>query len=286
MKKYIISSLLVLLSIIFISCEDTAPTEYKQNFVVEGLLIVGEPIGNIKILETQSLRDSFVYDNSIVRNAKVTITSGGKSYELEFDTVKQSYVYADKNELVKELTEYQLKIELKDGKVFTGRTFTPKTFEWIKDAPDYMQYPQDTINLPSDYDVSWTKADTTKFYVLRIVPLDTLNYGKYLNPQTEELNRRIMRSWIRKPEFYFRELTNWTFLPTTEVPVVWNSFKWFGINEVTVFAPDANFLNWTLQTFFTQELVDLLSSIDGGAYGYFGSATMIKDTSFVLKNQP
>ena len=270
----------------FVGCEDQAPTDYEQDFVVEALLIVGEPIGNIRVLSTQSLRDSFVYENSFIPDAKITISNNEKSYQLNYNEEKKYYEYPDQTELVKELTEYHLRIELNDGNVFTGKTFTPKTFEWIKDADPAIQYPQDTINLPSNYNISWTKADTIKFYILRITPLDTLNYGKYLTPPTEEMNRRIMKPWINKPEYYFREITTWSFVPTTDVPIVWSVFKWFGMNEVAIFAPDANFLNWTLQTFVSQELNELLTSVEGGAYGYFGSASMIKDTSFVIKNQP
>lgn len=268
------------------SCEDAAPTEYTPKYIVQGMLIVGEPIDNITLFQTQSLRDSFIYENSIVKTADVKIVGDGRTFQLVYDNTSKKYIYLDKDYKVKELTHYSLEIKTPDGKILTSKTFTPKSISWIKRPDKSIQYPLDTINLPSNYKISWTKSDTIQFYLIRIRPLDTLEYGKYLTPPTDEKNRRIMRSWIRRPEYYFRETTNWAFLPTTEVPVVWNSFKWFGLTEVRIYAPDANYLKWTLQSFAVRDFNQLLNSIEGDAFGTFGSAATATDTTFVLKNQP
>lgn len=276
----------LLIGLLIISCEDVAPTEYTPKYIVQGLLIVGEPIDDIALFQTQSLRDSFIYDNSIIKTADVKIVGDGKTFQLVYDNTSKKYIYPDTNYKVKELTHYSLEIKTPDGKILTSKTFTPKSISWIKRPDKSIQYPLDTINLPSNYKISWTKSDTIQFYLIRIKPLDTLEYGKYLTPPTDEKNRRIMRSWIRRPEYYFRETTNWAFLPTTEVPVVWNSFKWFGLTEIRIYAPDANYLKWTLQSFAVRDFNELLNSIEGEAFGTFGSAATVTDTTFVLKNQP
>ncbi len=286
MKTFRNSIIILLLSLFIISCEDVAPTEYTPQYIVQGLLIVGSPINDIALFQTQSLRDSFIYDNSIFKTADVKIIGDNRTFQLVFDNELKRYIYPDTTYKVKELTHYSLEIKTPDGKILKGKTFTPKSIDWIKRPDPQIQYPLDTINLPSNYRISWTKSDTIQFYLIRIRPLDTLEYGKYLNPPTEEKNRRIMRSWIRRPEYYFRETTNWAFLPTTEVPVVWNSFKWFGLSEVRIYAPDANYLKWTLQSFAVRDFNELLNSIEGGAFGTFGSAATATDTTFVLKNQP
>lgn len=286
MKTLKYSILTLMLGLFIISCEDVAPTEYTPKYIVQGLLIVGEPINDIALFQTQSLRDSFIYDNSIFKTADVKIIGDNRTFQLVFDNNSKRYIFSDTTYKVKELTHYSLEIKTPDGKMLTSKTYTPKSINWIKRPEKTIQYPLDTINLPSNYKISWTKSDTIQFYLIRIRPLDTLEYGKYLNPTTEEKNRRIMRSWIRRPEYYFRETTNWAFLPTTEVPVVWNSFKWYGLSEVRIYAPDANYLKWTLQSFAVRDFNQLLNSIEGDAFGTFGSAATSTDTTFVLKNQP
>lgn len=282
--KFILLTLLI--GTILTSCEDVAPTEYSPTYIVQGLLEVGKPINDVVVFQTQSLRDSFIYDNSIFKSADIRIFSEGRTFQLTYDATLKRYIYPDTSYKVKELTEYLLDIKMPDGKILKSRTFTPKSISWIKRPDTQIQYPLDTINLPSNYKISWTKSDTIQFYLIRIKPLDTLEYGKYLKPPTDEKNRRIMRSWIRRPEYYFRETTSWAFLPTTEVPIVWNSFKWYGLTEVKIYAPDANYLKWTLQNFAVRDFNQLLNSIEGDAFGCFGSAATIYDTSFVLKNQP
>ena len=55
------------------SCEDPVPKDYIPSNIVEALLIVNEPIRNIKILKSQSLFDEFSYDSSLVSDAEVYI---------------------------------------------------------------------------------------------------------------------------------------------------------------------------------------------------------------------
>lgn len=277
---------IILFSIIIVSCEDIAPTEYIPKYIVQGLLIVGEPINDISLFQTQSLRDSFIYENSIIKSADIKIFGDGRTFYLVFDNNTKKYIYPDTTYKVKELTHYTIEIKTPDGKILTGKTFTPKSIQWIKRPEKFLQYPLDTINLPSNYRISWTKSDTIQFYLIRIKPLDTLEYGKYLNPPTDEKNRRIMRPWINRPQYFFREITSWAFIPTTEVPVVWNAFKWFGLTEVKIYASDSNYLKWTLQNFASRDFNQLVNSIEGDGFGTFGSAATITDTSFVLKNQP
>lgn len=277
--------LLTFIFITFISCEDTAPTEYTPSYVVQALLIVNEPIKGISVLESASLRDSFLMESTIIKDASVQITGDDKVFDLMFNPESNSYEYADSTYKVKPHLEYKISIKLNNGKAISGTTFTPNAFEWIKEPPKDIQYPKDTLNLPSNFNVSWTKTDTIKYYILSILALDTLNYGKYLSPQTEELNRRILRPWNKNSKYYFRDLSSWGFAPTSDLPVVWNFFKWFGMQELTVYAPDDNFLKWSLQVFSFRELDPQLSTLKG-AFGYFGSAARIRTQSFLIKNQP
>lgn len=281
----ILFGLIILISVLTLtSCEDAAPTEYTPSYVVEAIIIVNQPIQDIYVKVSQSLRDSFIVDNSYIRDANIQITGDNKVFNLELDPRNnKSYYYPDTSYKVKAQVNYKIKITLSNGKVFTGETFTPEQIDWLSRSPKFIKYPENLNNYKSDVKISWTKAKDIKYYLLRVTPLDTLNYGKYLVPPTLDSNQRIITNFNKNSKNFFREITSWAFLPTTETPIVMSSFKWYGYQEVTVFASDDNYTKWALQLFANNSLDPQLTSIDGGAFGCFGSASMIKDTSFLLK---
>lgn len=284
MKKILQFAILIILTLSIISCEDEAPTNYTPSYFVEALLIVDAPITDIRVLVSQPLSDSFNYNNSIVRNAKVQILEGDNVYDLTISSNdSDGYYYPDVTYKVKPNTNYKLKIILDNNQEISGETTTPSQFKWISQPDYYIQYPIDTVNLPSPFSIQWELVNNVLYYVLSIRCLDTLEYGKYLNPPTEEKNRRVFRPWDMNESFY-RELSYWVIVPSSKVPVVWTVFKWFGLHEVTIYAPDYNFLRWNVQA-MSSEINPLLTSVEG-AFGYFGSASVIRDTSVILKNQP
>ncbi len=270
------------------ACEDPAPLEYiPQNFI-EAYLIVGEPIKNIKIMRTQPLVDSFNYKNSFITDANVKIKYENQILELIPNSdVFEGYYYPDTNLLVKPNTKYNLEVKLKDGKIITGETITPGVLKWKRQLPQLIYYPVDTLKLPANdtLKLSWEQVPGTIVYFIRVKALDTLEYGKYLNPPTDEKNRRIVRPWERGSSAEYNEITRWGFIPNTESPVVWTALKWYGLNEVSILAPDYNFLRWFLQYQRKGQIDPLLTSVNG-AIGIFGSFSEIRTKSFVVKNQP
>ena len=284
MKRILQIFLVIIFTIFIISCEDPAPTDYTPSYFVEALLIVDEPIKEIRVLESQPLKDSFNYNNSLIKNANIQISEGDNIYNLIFSqNDSNGYYYPDTNYKVKPNTKYKLKVILDNGKEITGETTTPTPFNWIIHPEYYIQYPKDTVNLPSPFSIQWELGNSIIYYIVSIRCLDTLNYGKYLEQPSDEKNRRITRPWNMQ-ESYYRDFSYWVIVPSSKVPVVWTVFKWYGLHEVTVYAPDYNFLRWMVQT-MSGEINPLLSSVQG-AYGYFGSASAIRDTSVILKNQP
>lgn len=292
MLKNIYSVLIFLLLILLTACEDPVPADYQPRNVVEALLIVDEPIKNIILLKTQPIRDTFKYYQALIKDANVKIVeidTNGNSQEMYLafgDENNMGYYYPDTNFKVKPHTTYKLEVTLLDGSKIYGETKTPARFEWIKRGPKILQYPQDSVNLktPDSIYIEWSKVENVSFYIISIKNLDTLEYGKYLNPPTEEKNRRIYRPW--NEDFFFKEVNNWAFIPNTRTPVVWLSFKWYGLHEIKIFAPDENYLKWFIQSVGRGYYDYRLSSIKGNGLGVFGSASIIRDTTFVLKNQP
>jgi hypothetical protein len=273
--------------ILFVNaCEDTVPMEYKKENIVEAFLFVGEPIQNIILIKTHPVFESFNYDSSLYSDAIVKITENNKEMYLEFRYDKNpGFYYPDTTYLVKPETKYLLEITYPDNTIITGETTTPSEFNWLTPPKDFLYYPKDSLNFEEvdSLTFSWEANENTFYYLTSVACLDTLNYGKYLEPQTYELNRRILKPWSEDRQY--RETKLWGFIPNNQTPMLWNTFKWFGIHEITIYSPDMNFLKWMLQYYVDRYYNQELGSLTGGM-GVFGSASVIRDTTFVIKNQP
>lgn len=277
--------LFISISFLLFSCEDKPTSDYIENHIIDALLIVNQPIKNINVIKTQPIFDKYEHANAIVKDATVQIEGDGQIFNLKYvpkDTIQiGSYEYNNEY-LVKPNTLYKLKVVLNDGKVITGETITPNIFDWTKPPKNIVQYPKDTMKLPSTDTIAWSKIAGIDYYIIGLICQDTINYGKYLEPPTEELNRRA--GFIRG-ENYYKEISSYAAIPNHRLPVVWRFFKWYGKHKISIYAPDYNYLRWFLQMISKQSIDPLLSSVEG-AYGYFGSASMIQDTFFLMKNQP
>jgi hypothetical protein len=288
-KFQFMSFLLIASGALFNSCGDPVPTDYVEDYIIEGYMLVGDPIQNIRIMRTLPISDSFKLENSLIKDANVIIKANdGKSYPLQFRNEKgrEGYFYTDSTELVKPKTYYKLEVNLSNGKFMSGETTTPDTFAWKSTVKDTIYYPKDTINLPfvDSLVIHWEPEPNSTYYLLMVKCLDTLEYGKYLTPVIDEKNRRIWKPWADEDRYYFDQ-TNYTFIPATSVPVVWGIFKWYGKHEIKIFAPDYNMFNWYKNYMIKGSFDPINSSINGGK-GVFGSASYIHSEFFLVKNQP
>ncbi len=277
----------------FFGCEDAPPTDYIPKYYVEAYLIVDHHFEKIKLMRTQPLNDTFNYSKAFIRNADVKIKFKDNELKLAFrDTGlvdNWGYYYPDTSFKVEPNTTYSLEIITSDGVIITGSTTTPDKFEWNLPPPDTIYFPKDTINF-SDKPIiplKWKSVKGVLYYIVSSKCLDTLEYGFYLNPPTNEKNRRIYNPWDdnRSQRRYYYDLTNWDAVPNTEYPLYWLLFKWFGKHKIIIYSPDFNFLRWILQQFRGSQINPLLSSVNG-AIGVFGSASKIEKEIFLIKNQP
>jgi len=287
LKMSVLSVCLVALA----SCEDLPPTSYTAEYVVEGYLIVNQPIKNIVISRSLPTTDTFKFENTIVSDATVEISGDGETLLLAYrpTSVGGEYYLPDTTKRVKEKTLYQLHVTTKDNRILTGKTMTPQQIQWTadKEPKAVYQYPLDTLNLPSDNDslvFAWTKADGLTEYLISLQALDTLEYGKYLTPPTPELNRRMVRFFDQTDNPQYKETTLYGLLQSTSSTVVWNAFRWFGKNQLTVYAADDNFNRWSKSRWTGNQYDPNLGSIVGGV-GVFASASIATKTVFLLKNR-
>jgi hypothetical protein len=284
MKKLFSLIFVIFLSFLF-SCVETSEKDFREEYIVEAFIVVGEPVNNIRFMRTIPILDTFSLERAMIRDAEIYIESEtGQKINLEMsNNIRQGYKAIDQSYLIEEDTRYKINI-VYNFDTIKGETITPKKFNWIDRAPKQIQYPIDSIGLSDQINVKWENPGGFNFYHIVIRCIDTLNYGKYLEPPTEELNRRI--SLWRDQDFFFRNTTNHGLVPLNEGSIIWTTFKWYGMQEVTIYNPDFNWFRW-LGQYFQTEYNDILSSVEGrNARGVFGSASAIKDTSFLLKNQP
>ncbi|MCX7880261.1 MAG: DUF4249 domain-containing protein [Ignavibacteria bacterium] len=283
---------LIFFILIFFGCEDSPPTDYIPQYYVEAFLIVDEPIDGIKLMRTQPLTDTFELAKALIKNATVKIKNEKREFLLEFrdtgNSTNWSYFYPDTSIKIEPNTTYFLEILTPDGKKITGKTTTPSRFFWTNRPPDTLYYPKDSVKFTDKAPVKirWSSVQNVLYYLIMLKCIDTLEYGKYLNPPSDEKNRRVYNPFYEETEGrreYF-ETTIWDAMPNIEYPIFWVIFKWFGKHKIVVYSPDFNFLRWVVQHFRSSQVIPLLSSVDG-AIGVFGSASKIEAEFFLVKNQ-
>ena len=269
------------------SCGDSPTVDYIPRNYVQGVLFVDSTISQIIVMQTQPMSDSLNNRKGQITDADVRIYGDNAEFKLYYQDNPMGFYYPDTTYKVKPNTHYQIKVTLKDGTVITGETTTPTRFQWAVRPKDYIYYPKDTINLPyvDSISISWTDSNVP-YYLLRVTCLDTTNYGKYLIPPTMEKNRRNSQNLETSDMPTYNDLTRWGGpIPQPNVPVVWMSFKWYGLHDVTIVAPDSNYYKWFNQYQRSGSYDPHYSNITNGI-GNFASASQISATFFLIKNQP
>lgn len=289
---YIVIVFTIVGTVVFNGCEDPIPTDlYVEQTLIEALLTVNKPVEGVLISRSNPIADTFKFENTFIRDAQVMIYSNTDTMQLAYRQGRFSseYYCPDTTKIVQPLTRYNLRVQMQDGRVFTSAITTPSPFVWKQKLPAILQFPKDTNNLQRpDFNVftSWEPPQNQNDFVLRLRCLDTLEYGKYLNPPTEERNRRVFRFFENTRSARYRNTAQYIFLGNaTASPVAWLAFKWYGKQEVSVLAPESNYLRWFKQRFGGNTFNPLLTNIEGGAIGAFGAASEIKHEIFILKNQ-
>ncbi len=272
-----------------LSCEDPAPNDYQPRLFVEAYLFVEEPINGIKVLQTQPIDRVYSENDALIKDAKVIIIEGNDTLILQYsDSQPKGYFNSDTSYKVKAEKEYKIEIFPKSGGKISGITKTPGRTKWIKSPPSTLQYPKDTLSLSKsdDLEIEWEPVNKVNFYLVRVTCLDTLEYGIYLNPPTDEKNRRCYNAFQKYEQMYYNN-TMWGFVGNTKSPTVWLSFKWFGKNNVDLLVPDDNMIKWYMSIYFTNSTYHEpnFNSVVG-AEGVFASAYVLRADVFLLKNQP
>jgi hypothetical protein len=273
------------------ACEDQPPTQYVPVPFLEAYLIVGKPIDDIIVARSQPITEPFDYARMMVPDAEVVVSTSDEEYRLLYrmrDGVG-SYYYPDTTLLILPETEYRITVRMDDGSFMQAQTMTPQRIEWTIPPRPVIQYPQDTTQLYShdSLRVAWTAGNSPE-YIIRVTALDTLGYGAYLQPPTDEINGRTNNLPFEtpsSPNFYTK--IRWGFIQTNQAPTVWMAFRWYGRNDVSILATDKALLEWFKATQWggrSVEYREQYSNVTGGT-GVFGSASIISSEVFLLKRE-
>jgi len=278
--------LLVLVAAWFlVGCEDPVPTDYRPEIVLQAFLIVDEPVRDVQLYWSQPMTDSFSYAKASITDAEIWVREGSLEFPLRFvqDTTGGHYEAVDTTVLIEPGKTYRVEARV-GSQLVAGVTTTPARIAWTKDLPDVLVYPgrENELRPVDSLKVSWTIPAPGTEYVLRMTCLDTLGYGSYLTPPTDEVNGRIRdEEFIDQASPLGRLPVRLAFVQAPDV-FSWAAFKYFGKHELSVFAGDRNFVNWFKQITFTREYTELLNSVSGGI-GVVGSASVVHDTVFVKR---
>jgi len=278
------------------ACEDLPTGTYIPQTIVEGVLYVDEPIRRIKVQISQPTTDTFRLKDGFVRDANVRIFSQGQTYELKYRDLDSTgeYYYPDTTVMVQPGQNYRLEV-VTGGKTFVSETTTPGRIEWVREPRGVVQFPpiKDLV-VPNDtLQISWTKASDLDEYYISVRCLDTLHYGKYLNPPREEKNMRVDVGVPVRDRFE-KETSRYAYVGAIHtVAPVWIAFKWYGMQEISVYAPDVNWLNWMKLTrlfgggTYNENLGSMYEVMPDGtqvkAFGVFGSVSAARKKILLLK---
>ncbi len=281
-----------MMSLLVTSCEDPIPTDYTEELVVEGFTIVGEPLAGIRVMRTLPIGDTFSFAEAGLPDAIVRVYANGQEIPMEYvaDNRGGTFRARDTSYRVAASTSYMIRVEAL-GKTLEATTITPIPISWVQEGPRMVQFPSpDSLLFPGGDSlvVSWTSVPKTEFYIIALECLDTLGYGAYLDPPTSDTNTRTPRP---KPDFFNREGTlvaneRIVFGGTlfTASQTIWGVFRWHGLHEIKIFAPNREFLEWFYQVGSgRRSTYDYrLSNIKGGL-GVWGGASVVKTQKFVKK---
>ncbi|MEY3385707.1 MAG: hypothetical protein RIR53_518 [Bacteroidota bacterium] len=278
--------------IIMSGCEDPVPTDYVEEIMLEGILLAGEPLADIRIQRTLPVTDTFRFEQAILNDAKIVVTADGVDIPMTYVDGPRGGTYraVDTAYRVKPNTLYSVVVEARGARL-TASTRTPQSFEWVAPPRPFIQFPsKDSLLLPVDDSllVSWTPVPNTELYIIALTCLDTLGYGSFLTPPTDDTNERTVRP---NPDFFDRsgtlianERTTLGATPFATSQTVWGVFRWYGMHELRIYVPDRAFLEWFyLVGGGRRSTYDYrLGNITGGL-GVWGSGSLVKSNSFLLK---
>ena len=161
---------------------DPVPTDYKEEIMLEGLLLVGEPLQDVRILKTLPVTDTFSFERASLSDAKITVLANGVNIPMEFvpDSRGGTYRAVDTSYRVQAKTVYAVTVQA-NGSTLTASTLTPASFAWTTPPKTFIRFPFQDSLLTAVNDsllVTWSPVQGTELYIIGLTCLVTIEIGR------------------------------------------------------------------------------------------------------------
>lgn len=142
-KKFRLAGLVGVLMLTLTACDANDNTTFVQEYVVESYLFAGEPLSQVRLSQTSSVRDTWDFNALSVGNAEVRIelldANGNieETYSYTESAVQRGIYLADDPELVLPLRNYRLEIDVPGfDQTISATTIVPDTFQVLQTRLD------------------------------------------------------------------------------------------------------------------------------------------------------
>lgn len=259
---------------------------YEPRIVVEGVLIPGQPVRDIRITRNVRLEQNLTRTPLTLRDAQVSLLDedSGKRYTLRYHEgtlfTDQYFEYTGKDLQIEYGGTYTLEVDavIDQARLSTRATTTvpARGFEILSISHEATTYrPVDADGEPEDIKIEIERSPGTRFYLLTVRPLTALQTNFiYDNPFVDE-----SPGGVDIDDFNYE----WEWLQNTPVEagrsrmhVFWWDVWFYSRYEVIIYAADPNYASF-MQTFDDVQEDDgnfhePEFRLEGDGMGYFGSA--------------
>jgi len=293
-RSYLIGLLLITSLTLLSGCGDpeilVTNDAYEPKIVVEGLLIAGQPVQDIRITRNVRLEQNLSRTPLSLSDAVVAIIDegDGKRYVLRYHEgtlfTDQYFEYTGKQLQIQPGGTYTLQVDatIDHAQLSTTATTTvpDEGFEILDISPERTTYrPKDADGEPENVTIQIERSPGTRFYLLTARPLTASQTNFiYDNPFVDE-----SQGGVDLDDFNYE----WEWLQNTpagtgqsEMNLFWWDLWFYSRYEIIIYAADTNYSSF-LQTFDEVQEDDgnfhePEFRLEGDGMGYFGSA--IADT--------
>jgi hypothetical protein len=284
-------SLILALAGVMVAC-DLAEEPFRQQLVVEALMVSGEPYPAVRLGRTFPIARAIPADRGAVHGAEIAIERLGPDglpdevvHYVEQEEGSGWYYPVAAEAQVEPLRRYRIGITVPEetglvpvGQVVRGETVTPDTFRVVRAPPDTVRYNPLGPRIEVRTTPSIHPARQT-IYTFSIIALDPENHR--LTPVYAELVDPDNRHRFVENSSPLLNEENYELHPdgTVIVPVPWFAIAFFGPNRLVMSAVDDALYDFIrsrdaqfgASTLSPGEIPDVLTNLSH-AVGVFGSA--------------
>ncbi len=296
-----VSLLLIIFSMVYISCDPYPQDEYEEYYVVESYLIAQDQLPPIYLSRTAPVTSKYSFEDFAVSNASVRVKLLSDNADSNVVQIFP-YSYDSSGVYIPVLTHevlpsriYKLEIDNipNDSDAFiSGYTAVPDTFSTIGTIPDTVTYQSDNqIEIDISPSVNTQRQSYFIFTTIALNPrLENFTpvYAEFYDEENDEIGEFVKTSSgiVNQSNF----VTNPDETITLKYP--WLAVAFFGDNQIVANVLDDNIYDFLRSqsvqlggsTLSPGEIPNLLYNLNGGI-GIFGSLAADTIQTYVKRDR-